>query len=229
MDRDTESIGGVQHPLQPTQQLLNVCYAMDALAICLSFFVSIYFALGILAYILASRAYSFRGIRLKKYPLVGYLTVIIFQGAVTFALVYHGSHPGKTLHLPVILMLVSSLLIGGFYPLTQVYQHEADLRDGVQSISYRLGYRGTFVFCSVVYGLAFLLLAYYFSNARKMKDFLILATCMLPILVYFFIWAARVWKDIKAANFRNTMRMNLVASLCTNVGFIILIIANNFE
>jgi len=229
MDRDTESIGGVEKPLQPTSQLLWVCDFLDLLAVALSLFISWYFAIGILAYILASRAYSFRGIRLKKYPLAGYLTVILFQGAVCFALVYHGIDVNKTLHIPVILMAVSSLLIGGFYPLTQIYQHQADLRDGVQSISYRLGYRGTFVFCALVYGLAFLLLGYYFGSHEKMKDFLILATTMSPILVYFFIWAGKVWKNTGNANFRNTMRMNLIASLCTNLGFIILTIARHFE
>jgi 1,4-dihydroxy-2-naphthoate octaprenyltransferase len=72
MDRDTESIGGIEKPLQPTNQLLWVCYFLDLLAVALSLFISWYFAVGILAYILASRAYSFRGIRLKKYPLAGY-------------------------------------------------------------------------------------------------------------------------------------------------------------
>jgi 1,4-dihydroxy-2-naphthoate octaprenyltransferase len=62
-----------------------------------------------------------------------------------------------------------------------------------------------------------------------MKDFLILATSMSPILVYFFTWAGKVWKNTGNANFRNTMRMNLIASLCTSLGFIILTIARHFE
>jgi len=229
MDRDSDSIGGIEHPLQPTPELLWVCILMDFISVLSSFLISTNFAIGIVAYILASRAYSFRGIRLKKYPFIGYLTVIIFQGAVSFALVYHGASADLTLHVPVMLMLVSSLLIGGFYPLTQIYQHDADLRDGVKSISYKLGYRGTFIFCAAVYGLAFLLLSFYYSDLQRMKDFLLLATCMLPILVYFFIWASRVWKNTANANFRNTMRMNLIASLCTNIGFITLLIRRHFE
>jgi 1,4-dihydroxy-2-naphthoate octaprenyltransferase len=47
---------------------------------------------------------------------------------------------------------------------------------------------------------------------------------MLPILVYFFIWAAKVWKDPLKADFSNTMRMNLLASVCTNAGFIAVLI-----
>ena len=106
--------------------------------------------MGLLAYILASRAYSYRGIRLKKYPVAGYLTVVIFQGAVTFFLVYHGSHLHHPLNVPVAAMIASSLLIGGFYPLTQLYQQQdADLKDGVKTISYLLGYKGSFIFTGI--------------------------------------------------------------------------------
>ena len=49
---------------------------------------------------------------------------------------------------------------------------------------------------------------------------MVLATCMLPIAVYFFIWAAKVWKDKKFADFRHTMQMTILASVCMNTGFI---------
>ena len=121
MDRDEESVGGIKKPLQPTKQLFWTSVWMDSIAVFLSFFISIWFAIGIIGYILASRAYSYRGIRLKQYPVVGYLIVIIFQGAVTFFLVYHGSSAEKTLSVPWLGMIISSCLIGGFYPLTQIY------------------------------------------------------------------------------------------------------------
>ncbi|MDQ6762146.1 MAG: prenyltransferase, partial [Bacteroidota bacterium] len=92
MDRDTSPIGGLEKPLQPTKQLFFVTVILDILSVLLSLLISYIFAAGILLYILASRAYSYRKIRLKKYPVIGYLTVIIFQGAVTFFLVYHGSN-----------------------------------------------------------------------------------------------------------------------------------------
>jgi len=224
MDRDETSIGGLKNPAQPTLQLLQLTFAMDLLAILLGFMISIYFAAGITAYILASRAYSYRGIRLKKYPLAGYLTVVFFQGAVIFFLVYHGSSTDKTLHVPSSAMLASSLLVGGFYPLTQVYQQEADIKDGVKTISWLLGYRGTFVFALLLYSLAFLTLAYYFFSSLESKEFFVLATCMLPVLVYFCNWAAKVWKDTRQANFENTMKMNILASCCTNIGFIVVLL-----
>jgi len=229
IDRDETSIGGLKNPFQPTKQLFYTTLLMDIVAAFLSSYVSIYFAAGLIAYILASRAYSSKKIRLKKYPFIGYLTVIVFQGAVTFFLVYHGSEANKTLHVPIEAMIASSLLIGGFYPLTQVYQHEADLKDGVKTISYILGVKGTFIFCATVYLFSFMSLAYTFFISLEIREFFVLAGCMLPVLVYFFIWAAKVWKDKACADFRHTMRMNLIASIGTNIGFIIVLLMNNFR
>ncbi len=229
MDRDEGSIGGVEKPMQPTRQLFGVSMGMDIIAVLLSLLVSYLFTACIIAYILASRAYSYRGIRLKRYPLIGYLTVIIFQGAVTFFMVYHGCSVNKNLDAPLTGIIAASLLIGGFYPLTQIYQHEADRRDGVRTISAALGYRGTFVFTAIVYSVAMGLLAYLFFNKGESTKFFVLATCMLPILVYFFKWAAGVWKDENVADFTHTMRMNRLASVCTNIAFLSLLIWKLFE
>jgi 1,4-dihydroxy-2-naphthoate octaprenyltransferase len=229
MDRDETPIGGLSKPMQPTKELFRVSIIMDILAIGLSFLVSYWFAICIIAYIAASRAYSYRGIRLKKYPIVGYLTVVTFQGSVTFFMVYHGSHIDKTLTVPPAGIIAAGLLIGGFYPLTQVYQHEADRKDGVETISARLGYRGTFIFTAVVYTLAMSVLAWLFFNNGEEKKFAVLATLMLPILVYFLRWAGKVWKDVHNADFRNTMRMNLLASCCTNIAFFTILTWRWFE
>jgi 1,4-dihydroxy-2-naphthoate octaprenyltransferase len=229
MDRDTSPIGGLKNPLQPTRQLFLVTVCMDIIAVTISFFITWIFAAGIFLYIIASRAYSYRKIRLKKFPITGYLTVVIFQGGVTFFLVYHGADSNHTLHVPVISMTAASLLIGGFYPLTQIYQHEEDVIDGVKTISYKLGYRGTFVFTGIVYALAFCMLGLQFFLNLEFTSFIILQAFMLPVLIYFFIWFRKVFKDKKEANFKNTMRMNLLASVCTNFGFITLLILHLIE
>jgi 1,4-dihydroxy-2-naphthoate octaprenyltransferase len=224
MDRDTSPIGGVEHPLQPTRQLFLVTMWMDVLAVLLGLFLGLYVAAGLLVYILASRAYSYRGIRLKKYPFAGWLTVVSCQGALVFFLVYYSSHPviagSLSLRAPAEAMLASSLLLGGFYPLTQVYQHAEDRQDGVRTLSMVLGYRGSFIFAAVLYTLAFLVLACYFFPTLQITEFYVLATCMLPVVVYFGIWAVKVWKDPAQANYANTIRMNLLGSICANLGFI---------
>ena len=229
MDRDTGSIGGLKNPVQPTIQLFYVSVIMDLTAVLLSFFITPIFAAGIALYILVSRSYSYRGIRLKKYPIIGYITVVIFQGAATFFLVYHGASSSHSTTVPAISMLAASLLIGGFYPLTQIYQHKADLADGVITISYLLGYNGTFIFTGIVYALAFLTLAFqYFTNLEAYK-FLILQLFMLPVIVLYVSWFRKVVKDKRNADFKNTMNMNLVGSLCCNLAFITLLIIHFFE
>ena len=229
MDRDTSPIGGLKNPLAPTRQLFMVTVCMDITAVFISLFISLLFALGILLYIMASRAYSYRKIRLKKYPITGYLTVVVFQGAVTFFLVYHGADSNHTIHAPVIAIVASGLLIGGFYPLTQIYQHEADIGDGVKTISYQLGYVGTFIFTGIIYVLAFCILGLQFFLNLEGIRFIILQTFMLPVFVYFFVWFRKVLKNNKEANFKNTMRMNLLASVCSNLGFITLLILHLIE
>jgi 1,4-dihydroxy-2-naphthoate octaprenyltransferase len=229
MDRDSGPVGGLEHPLLPTRQLFVVTLGMDMLAVLLGLLISWYFAAGLLVYILASRAYSYRGIRLKKYPIAGWLTVVSCQGALVFFLVYQGSHPlsagiNASLQAPVEGMIVSSLLLGGFYPLTQVYQHEADRRDGVRTLSMVLGHRGSFVFTGVLYTIAFLLLAHYLLSTLQITEFKVLATCMLPVVVYFLIWAVKVWRDPAQANYANSIRMNLLGSICLNVGFVLVLV-----
>src|ERR1700694_1672893 len=56
LDRDHTPSGALSAPLQPTRQLCLVSVVMDAIALLASCFISRYFALGILLYILASRA-----------------------------------------------------------------------------------------------------------------------------------------------------------------------------
>ena len=222
MDRDTDSIGGVKNPMQPTKQLLYTTILLDTIAIILSCMISVYFTLAITAYILASRAYSYRGIRLKKYPFLGYLTVVIFQGAVTFFMVVHGSSHDKTIMISPVNMLIASLLIGGFYPLTQIYQHRQDKEDGVVTLSIRLGYTGTFVFTAIIYAAAMSLLAYQLFSSAQQKEFFIIQLLFLPVLVYFFWWFNKVYHNQQEASFVNTMRMNMLASVCTNAAFIVL-------
>jgi len=232
MDRDESSIGGLKKPLQPTKELFYTTVVMDIIAILLGLLISIYFAVGLLSFILASRAYSYRGIRLKKYPILGYVTVIFFQGAISFLLVYHGSSMPAPFHVPkdiIMAMVASSLLIGGFYPLTQIYQHEEDLKDGVKTISYLLGIKGTFIYVAIVYTIAMMALGLYFFVSFEVKEFFFLATIMLPVVAFFLGWAKSVWKDKAKADFVHTMRMNLIASVCSNIGFIAVMLLNDLQ
>lgn len=229
MDRDTGSIGGLEKPPPPSKELYQVTIFLDVAAILLSFLIHPTLPLFMLIYIGASKAYSYRGIRLKKFPILGYLTVIIFQGALTFALVYFGSNADSSFNIPWKGMVICALLIGGFYPLTQIYQHQQDLEDGVQTISYKLGYTGTFAFCATIYATAWVFMAQFYIHRGEEDKLLVLSIFFFPVIVYFIKWFLMVRKDEKAANFRNAMRMNWLAAICTNLAFLVLLIWKYFE
>jgi 1,4-dihydroxy-2-naphthoate octaprenyltransferase len=229
MDRDTESIGGLEKPPPPSRQLFWATIVLDSIGILLSLVIGPVFTLVMLFYIGASKAYSYRGIRLKKYPYLGYFIVILFQGAVTFWLVYYGSNAEKNILVPWQGMVVCSLLVGGFYPLTQIYQHRQDIEDGVSTISYKLGYIGTFIFCAVVYILAWVFMAQFFIAKKHGDQLLMVGIFFIPVIVYFIRWFVLVKKNVQQANFKNTMKMNWLAATCTNISFLILLIWRWFE
>jgi 1,4-dihydroxy-2-naphthoate polyprenyltransferase len=163
-DKDESSIGGLKHPPKVTKNLYRATLLFDTLAVISGLFVSVYFSLFVLIFILVSRAYSYRKIRLKKYAIIGFLTVFIFQGAFVYLMASAAisSFPGTSyFSIPNLLCMgIASLFIGSAYPLTQIYQHEADKKDGVTSISCMLGYKGTFIFSAILFVLATISLSY---------------------------------------------------------------------
>ena len=224
MDKDETPIGGLKDPLQPTRQLFAFTIVMDALAILISVFLSWKFALGIIAYILASRAYSYRGIRLKKYPVLGFATVFIMQGALIFFITYISCTNSAGDKVPWLPCLISSLLIGALYPLTQIYQHEADKKDGVITISYMLGKRGSFIFSMILFLLATALIYTLFNQTNQLQYFFLYTAVLFPVAGFFVYWMTKVWKDENAASFRNSFVMNIIATCCTTIFFLTLII-----
>ena len=157
-----KALAGLRNLRRLHVNFIWVTIVLDSVGILLSLLIGPLFTFVMLFYIGASKAYSYRGIRLKKYPYLGYFFVIIFQGAVTFWLVYYGSNAEQDISVPWQGMVICALLVGGFYPLTQIYQHQQDLDDGVNTISYKLGYKGTFIFCAIVYLFAWVFMAQFF-------------------------------------------------------------------
>ena len=228
MDKDQTPIGGLKNPLQPTEQLFRISLIMDVAAVIISLFISKVLALGILFYILASRAYSYRRIRLKQYPVTGFLTVFIFQGAVIFFIVYYACSMNENISVPIIPCIVSSLLIGALYPLTQIYQHEADKQDGVTTISYMLGKKGSFVFSGLLFFMATSLLYFYFIRKGEQQSFFQFILFTAPVVLFFCYWMIKVWHDDSSANFKNSLLMNIISMVCTSGYFAFLIATKLF-
>ena len=224
MDNDKGSIGGIKKPLAPTKQLFYVSILFDVVGVASSLFINYYISIALVLYILASRAYSYRGIRLKKYSVISFVTAIVFQGAVVYFMVYNGSNSINHIEFPFLPMVASTLMVGSFYPLTQIYQYTQDKEDGVKTISMLLGYIGTFIFSALCYFLSMLFMGYYFAANLELDRFLVLSACMIPTLLFFLWWFIAVKKNRAAASFENAMKMNWIAACCSNVGFLIILL-----
>ena len=77
MDKDEGSIGGLKTPPPVTVKLFYASIIMDILGLVLCLLVGAWLLLFMLMYVAISRAYSWRGIRLKKYPILGWLVVVV--------------------------------------------------------------------------------------------------------------------------------------------------------
>jgi len=231
-DRDTGSIGGLKHPPKVSRHLYRATLLMDIVAVVSGLLISFYFSLFVFIFVLISRAYSYRNVRLKKYAVIGFLTVFLFQGAFVYLMASSAISTFSFANFftlnNIICMSVASFFIGSVYPLTQIYQHEADKKDGVISISYKLGYNGTFVFSGILFLVATVFLYYYFNMKNQQIAVLLFIILMLPVIIDLSVWFAKVRKNTENANFENTMTMNLLTSTCMNLYFLVLILNNHF-
>lgn len=224
-DKDEKSIGGLKNPPPVNRTLYFAALFLDVLAVWLGwYFINSGFACMLLVYGLVSKAYSHPAIRLKKYPIGGWLTVAVFQGAFTFMMCYVGINNfpfTSLLHAKVLIPAVlSTLMLLGTYPMTQIYQHEEDSKRGDITLSLKLGLRGTFLFVLIVFVLAttayLLYFHYYFSDYHGV----VFTVCLSPVVIFFLFWFYRVYQTPQAANYTRTMWLNFLSATCLNAFFV---------
>ena len=222
IDRDTDSIGGFENPPLPPPFLFSLTLAMDISALGIGFWFEPLFALLISVYILISRLYSHPYIRLKRYPWISFFSVSIFQGFwifMTVSLCVSSLSLQEFLTQPILIAAVAtSFMIGGSYPLTQIFQHKADAQNRVITLSMKLGYHNTFYFSMLMFTVAISLLLLYFTFVNLIY-FALLLMFLLPVLIWFGLWFYKVRSNLVEANFQNTMQMNTISSLCLNAYF----------
>ncbi len=226
-DKDEDSIGGLKAPPQVTPELLHLVYLFDALALAGALLLGWQFAVLVVIYLLVSKAYSYEGIRLKKYPLLSTAVVVVFQGAFTFLLTQVGVGATQMQLFEcnnLLLALVSTLFLCGSYPLTQIYQHQEDARRGDRTLSLRLGIQGTFAFAAggLLAGAGTMALAYWLRG--EVRNLFIFLVATGPVVALFARWAWLAWHNPALANFEWTMRMNKVSSLCLTAAFIAMLL-----
>jgi 1,4-dihydroxy-2-naphthoate octaprenyltransferase len=225
-DKDESSIGGLKHPPKVSKQLYFTSLLLDGIGLVLALFISLEFALMVLGYGIISKMYSHPAVRLKKMPYLGWLAIGIFQGYFTLlmSVMAIGDLSLVETFVPDIQYagLLSSLLLFGSYPMTQVYQHEEDQSRGDITISLKLGILGTFHFTALTFLLASTGYLFYFYNYFNLLEGFIFLGLLSPVLIYFGYWYWLVRQDLSQANFSHTMRLNLISSTMLNVFFVYL-------
>jgi 1,4-dihydroxy-2-naphthoate octaprenyltransferase len=226
-DKDERSIGGLKNPPPVKQGLYYFSILFDIVAIVLALiWINATFAFMLFIYGLVSKAYSHPAIRLKKFPITGWLVAGLFQGLFTFVMCYIGINKYSVENV-----FKSSVLIPGFlstimlwanYPMTQIYQHEEDARRGDLTLSRMLGIRGTFYFVSAAFSIVSIGFVLYFYAFFSSKYAWIFLSTLFPVFAYFFIWFFQVYKDETKADYAHTMLLNFISATCLNVFFIYL-------
>lgn len=229
-DKDEKSIGGLKNPPPVSKQLYYVAISLDVLAIIVGLLtINTTFAIMLLLYGLVSKAYSHPSIRLKKYPIIGWLTAGFFQGYFTLLMAYVGINDflvADSLNAKVALAgLLSTAMLLGNYPMTQVYQHGEDSKRGDYTFSLMLGIRATFFFVATVFAMVSLGFFFYFKVYFSLEYGIIFVWTLLPVLVYFFYWLTKVLRDNSRADFTHTMILNFTSATCLNGFFMYLFLS----
>jgi 1,4-dihydroxy-2-naphthoate octaprenyltransferase len=231
MDKDTGSIGALESPPPVTSLSYYISILFDLIGISLMFFIHIKMVFMIMVYILISKVYSWNKTRLKKLPFTGWLVVVLFQGGYTFLLVSmtaenNFSESWFTM-LKLNAFLLSTLLIGAYYPLTQIYQHKEDFERGDITISFKLGINGTFIFSGILFLISFIIAFGYFINYYSSLHFIVFMSALLPAVAYYLYWFIITIKNKSKADFKHTMKMTFISSTCLIISFIVLLLFNH--
>lgn len=223
VDKDDSPIGGLENPPPVNLQLQMLVLVFDVLALVLAFFIGLEYGFCVCVYWMVSRAYSHPVIRLKKYPVISWLAVALFQGGWTVLMVWAGVVPNHEIFdaSPLwIWPLVATTFFAGSYPVTQIYQHEADRKRGDVTLSSLLGIRGTLIFAlgGLMLGSLSLVVGLWINH--EMNGLPIILACSLPSFFYFSGWMRKVFSDPAKADFRHTMLFNKISSLGLSMGFL---------
>jgi 1,4-dihydroxy-2-naphthoate polyprenyltransferase len=221
MDNDFGAVSGIASPLPKNRNLLYASATLDVIALIAMYFLSTFAALLTLVYICGSRAYSYRGIRLKQYPIASYICVSGTQGLIIYYLTAFAVSKQFSPIEHLAPALLSSMFIASAYPITQIYQHETDKQDGIVTMSALLGVQGTFRFSAVMYTLTHIFTCVYLYATLQHIHILVYFALNLVPTVMFLQWQTKAQIEPKEVNYKNTMKIAGIASICSNICFIV--------
>lgn len=220
-DKDEGSIGGLEHPPPVSVQLYRASVLWMFISLLLAACLGYRVLLGVGIYTLASVLYSHPYVRLKRYPWLGWVVVVFFQGAWVYMMIVWqllGNQLVFSWKQHSFAALLSSCMLAGLYPLTQVYQHDEDRRRGDQTLSLILGVRATFRFAMLFFVLSafgHVCYAILFADALYI---MVVGGLLLPAMLYFVYWYRSVRRSGQI-NYHDVMRMSIWSATLLNAAF----------
>lgn len=146
-DRDEGPVGGLAHPPPPPKYLLEFSLVWQLIGFLLAVAVNLTIASIYFVMFWMSIAYSHPRIRFKGRPLAALATIMLGQGILPFYAGWaaaRGGLAGAGEISTLIAALGATLIIGGMYPLTQIYQLDADAARGDLTSARFLGVENSF-------------------------------------------------------------------------------------
>lgn len=214
-DRDEGPVGGLTQPPPVSKDLLPFSLAVQVSGIILAVFVNGTFVVIYLTMFIMGLAYSHPSIRLKGRPLLSVATVTLGQGVLAGLGGWACAEPNlaRLDLLGGLGILAAALITTGFYPLTQIYQVEADQARGDTTFAAWAGPRGSFIFAIVAQGLAAVLLVSVIASLLGVLKAAVVALFYGLLLVTTTYWAYTFDGSRVYENHRRIMGLNTLTSL----------------
>jgi 1,4-dihydroxy-2-naphthoate octaprenyltransferase len=160
-DRDTGPIGGLARPPAVPAGLGRWSAWLQATGAALAPVVGLPFAAGYLALWGIFTAYSHPRTRWKRSPAASTAAIVVGQGGIGFWLGWSAAGPGSGRNpwpaawtgADAWALAAACAVVSALYPLTQVYQLEADRARRDRTLAATLGVRGTFAWAAGSFGL----------------------------------------------------------------------------
>jgi 1,4-dihydroxy-2-naphthoate octaprenyltransferase len=229
-DRDTASIGMLEHPPAVTPDLLPLSLLLKVASVVTALFAGPVIACGCLLYATASVMYSWDRVRVKKHPFAGWFLTGIGQGSIMFtAIAVSLTANAPTIPSPLLLAaaVCMSLMIMAASPLLEIFQHEEDARRGDCTISRRVGIRGTLILSGVLFTMSTMGFSLIIASAVGGIYSLLFLLSLTAALFMFVRLSLRLFRKGIAPTYHSVMPVAFAASTGLN-GFCALVLLMRF-
>jgi 1,4-dihydroxy-2-naphthoate octaprenyltransferase len=206
-DRDEGPIGGLEKPPPVGPWLLPGSLVLQAIGLLVAFTIGLRFFVVCVLFGVLGVLYSHPIPRFKGKPLPSWFTIMFAQGGLG---ALAGAVVEPAAFTPELLwgLLAAAALVGGLYPISQVFQLEEDRARGDRTVALMLGRRGTPIAASALFIVGCACMIASASTVGRRIDTWLFGLAPIPMALGAF-WACR---DSREA-FRRVMIYQVGASV----------------